>query len=126
MALSPISSSSQSLTLSGAVNPAKFSPLGEAGPCSVKAGAKPSHAHPHRAASETRLNKPAQVLADVQAAQKRLDGILKLASSGRSFTPAELIALQANVYQASQQIDLGGKVLDKIASGFKQILQTQV
>lgn len=62
----------------------------------------------------------------LSAAQQRLDRILALAESGRTFTPAELLGMQARVSQASQQLDLAGKVVDKATSGVKQILQTQV
>ncbi len=62
----------------------------------------------------------------VSQAQHRLDHILQLAQSGRTFTPAELLAMQANVYQASQQLELAGKLVDKATSGIKQVLQTQL
>jgi hypothetical protein len=62
----------------------------------------------------------------VSQAQKRLDHILALAESGRSFTPAELLAFQAHVYAASQQLDLAGKVVEKATGGIKQVLQTQI
>jgi hypothetical protein len=52
--------------------------------------------------------------------------VLRLAESGRCFSPAELLALQANVYRASQQLDLAGKVIEKATGGVKQVLQTQV
>ncbi len=68
----------------------------------------------------------AQVLDRVGQAQKRLDHILKLAESGRTFSPAELLALQAHVYRASQELDLAGKVVEKATSGVKQVLQTQI
>ncbi|MFP2913006.1 ATP-dependent helicase HrpB, partial [Pyxidicoccus sp. 3LFB2] len=68
----------------------------------------------------------AQVLDRVGQAQKRLDSILKLAESGRTFTAAELLALQAHVYRASQELDLAGKVVEKATGGVKQVLQTQV
>jgi hypothetical protein len=67
-----------------------------------------------------------RVVDQLTAAQQRLDRILAMAESGRSFTPAELIGMQARVSQASQQLDLAGKVVDKATSGVKQILQTQV
>jgi hypothetical protein len=76
-----------------------------------------------RAAREQQV---AQVLDRVGQAQKRLDHILKLAESGRTFTPAELLALQAHVYRASQELDLAGKVVEKATGGVKQVLQTQV
>ncbi len=68
----------------------------------------------------------AQVLDRISAAQKQMDQVLKLAQSGKSFTPAELLALQAQVYGASQQLDLAGKVVEKATGGVKQVLQTQV
>ena len=67
-----------------------------------------------------------RVLDRVGEAQKRLDHILELAESGRSFSPAELLALQAHVYRASQELDLAGKVVEKATGGVKQVLQTQV
>ncbi|RYZ38005.1 MAG: ATP-dependent helicase HrpB, partial [Myxococcaceae bacterium] len=62
----------------------------------------------------------------VGQAQQRLDHILKLAESGRTFSPSELLALQAHVYRASQELDLAGKVVEKATGGVKQVLQTQV
>lgn len=73
-----------------------------------------------------REQQAAQVLDRVSQAQKRLDHILKLAESGRTFSPAELLALQAHVFRASQELDLAGKVVEKATGGVKQVLQTQV
>jgi hypothetical protein len=68
----------------------------------------------------------AQVLDRISAAQKRIDHILDLAQGGKNFTPAELIAMQAHVYRASQELDLAGKVVEKATGGVKQVLQTQL
>lgn len=73
-----------------------------------------------------RSTEPAQALDRVASAQKRLDHILNLAQSGKSFTPAELLAMQAQIYRATQELDLAGKVVEKATSGVKQVLQTQV
>ncbi|PTL78404.1 ATP-dependent helicase HrpB [Vitiosangium sp. GDMCC 1.1324] len=67
-----------------------------------------------------------QMLDRVSEAQKRMDHILALAESGRSFSPNELLALQAQVYRSSQELDLAGKVVEKATGGVKQVLQTQV
>jgi hypothetical protein len=67
-----------------------------------------------------------RMVEQVSQAQSRMDHILKLAESGRSFSPAELLSLQAHVYRASQELDLAGKVVEKATNGVKQILQTQV
>jgi hypothetical protein len=73
-----------------------------------------------------REQQAAQVLDRVSQAQKRLDHILVLAESGRTFTPAEMLAFQAHVYRASQELDLAGKVVEKATGGIKQVLQTQL
>lgn len=69
---------------------------------------------------------PAKMIDHVAAAQKRMDAVLELAQSGKSFTPAELLSLQTQMYRASQELDLAGKVVEKATGGVKQILQTQV
>jgi hypothetical protein len=79
-----------------------------------------------RVDSAAKPSSAVRVVDQLTAAQQRLDKILAMAESGRSFTPAELIGMQARVSQASQQLDLAGKVVDKATSGMKQILQTQV
>jgi hypothetical protein len=68
----------------------------------------------------------AKVMDRVTAAQNRMEQILSLAESGKSFSAAELLSLQTNVYRASQELDLAGKVVEKATGGVKQVLQTQV
>jgi hypothetical protein len=74
----------------------------------------------------TRSTSAAKVLDQVTAAQARMEQVLKLAESGKAFSPAELLSLQAHVYRASQELDLAGKVVEKATGGVKQVLQTQV
>jgi hypothetical protein len=69
---------------------------------------------------------PGAWLGRIAAAQARMDRILALAASGRTFSPAELLSLQAGVAEASQTVDLAGKVLDRVSGGMKTLLQTQV
>jgi flagellar hook-basal body complex protein FliE len=87
------------------------------GKCRVE-GAKPTTGNPPVSAT--------QVLDQVNQAQQRMEQILKVAESGRSFSPAELLSLQTHVYRASQELDLAGKVVEKATGGVKQVLQTQV
>lgn len=68
----------------------------------------------------------ARAIDQVSRAQSQLDRVLALAQSGRTFTPAQLLALQAQVSQASNELDLAGKVVDKGISGVKQLLTTQI
>ena len=62
----------------------------------------------------------------LRVAQARMDAVLRLAASGRSFTPAELLALQAGVAQASQVLDLSGRLVERASAAVKQVLQTQI
>ncbi len=66
------------------------------------------------------------VLEQVTRAQQRMDQLLRVAETGKAFSPAELLSLQTHVYRASQELDLAGKVVEKATGGVKQVLQTQV
>jgi len=91
-----------------------------AGTSEVQAGGKVDSVQSARSQQAVRM------LDRVSEAQKRLDHVLELAESGRTFSPNELLALQAHVYRASQELDLAGKVVEKATGGVKQVLQTQV
>jgi hypothetical protein len=94
--------------------------------------AKAKEATPAAAPSPPQVERSAPVetaghlLGQVADAQGRLDRVMTLAQSGKTFTPAELLGLQAQVYSASQELDLAGKVVEKATGGVKQVLQTQV
>ena len=90
-------------------------PIARPGPCRV--GPAPLAAPPPSVAT---------VLERVTRAQQKLDELLRVAETGRTFSAAELLSLQANVYRASQELDLAGKVVEKATGGVKQVLQTQV
>ncbi len=92
----------------------------DAGKSQVQAGRAPTATAPVKALE------PAKMIDQVAAAQKRMDAVLELAQSGKSFTPAELLSLQSQMYRASQELDLAGKVIEKATGGVKQILQTQI
>lgn len=78
------------------------------------------------AAAGAKVAAAGKVLDQVSAAQARLDKLLALAQSGKTFSPAELLALQVQACSASQQLDLAGKLVEKATGGVKQVLQTQV
>jgi len=67
-----------------------------------------------------------KALTQVQRAQARLDQLLQLAESGRTFSPSELLAFQAHAHRASLELDLAGKVVEKGTAAVKQTLQTQI
>ena len=75
---------------------------------------------------KTRDTQLTKVLNSVMSGQDKMSKIINLATSGRSFNPTELLAIQAGVYKFSQELELTSKVVEKATDGVKQTLQTQV
>lgn len=67
-----------------------------------------------------------RLLDQVAGGQNKLDRIIKMATSGKTFNQQELLAIQAGVYKFSQEMELTSKVVEKATSGVKQTMQTQV
>jgi hypothetical protein len=114
--------------LENAPTPVNNGPVGEARKAQQTASAQ-CRVEGTKAAASTEASRSAsaaKVLNQVTAAQTRMEQVLKLAESGKAFSPAELLSLQAHVYRASQELDLAGKVVEKATGGVKQVLQTQV
>jgi hypothetical protein len=65
-------------------------------------------------------------LAAVDRAQARVDAVLAAARTGRTFTAAELIGLQAEAYRCAQTVDLASKLAEQGAQAVKQALNTQL
>jgi hypothetical protein len=66
------------------------------------------------------------LLGQVVDGQNKLDQIIKMATSGKTYGNQELLAIQASVYKFSQELELTSKVVEKATSGVKQTMQTQV
>lgn len=66
------------------------------------------------------------LLNQVVDGQNKLDQIIKMATSGKTYGNQELLAIQASVYKFSQELELTSKVVEKATSGVKQTMQTQV
>ncbi len=82
---------------------------------------------PLRAAPAPAPPQPAvRALASVERAQARLDAVLAAARSGKTFTAAELIGLQAEAYRCAQTVDLATKLVEQGAQSVKQAVNTQV
>jgi hypothetical protein len=58
--------------------------------------------------------------------ENNMDQRLREITSGKIFSPSELIALQAEVFRYSQSVEVVSRVTDKVVGGLKQILSTQV
>ena len=65
-------------------------------------------------------------ITDLEKQRKRVDRLIAQASAGRNFSPAELIALQANVYRYAQEMEIFSRVVDRTVSAAKTTLNTQV
>jgi hypothetical protein len=96
------------------------------GKCKVEGKSTAQSAQASERVTKSAESTAAKVLDRVGKAQGRMDEILKLAESGKSFSPAELLSLQAHIYKASQELDMAGKVVEKATGGIKQVLSTQV
>jgi hypothetical protein len=57
------------------------------------------------------------LLQQVVDGQGKLDEIIKMATSGKTYGNQELLAIQAAVYKFSQELELTSKVVEKATSG---------
>jgi hypothetical protein len=60
------------------------------------------------------------------AAERNLDALLAAAARGKTFSPGQLLALQATVFRYSQTIEIVSRVADRLVGGVKQVMGTQV
>jgi|SRR5579885_2374238 len=83
---------------------------------------KPSQVTVHE---EIRTNgKALDLLTDVNRGALQMDGIMELTTSGKRFSPGELLAMQAGMHQIALSIDLTGKIVEQVNTGTKQLLNT--
>jgi len=67
-----------------------------------------------------------RVLDGAAKGEARLDAILDAAARGKTFTPAELLAMQASVFRYSQTVEVLSRATDRLVGAVKQTLGTQV
>jgi hypothetical protein len=101
--------------------------LGEARPKAVPAGPPPSTRAPSPSPAAGPLARTVEGLVQrVSANEARVDALLDAAARGKTFTPAELIAMQAVVFRYSQAVELLSRGADRLVGAVKQTLGTQV
>lgn len=83
----------------------------------VESVAKPEHAT---------LKLVSHVVSELEQGQARLDTLIGAGLSGKSFSNAELLSLQASMYKYTLELDLTSKVVEKATSGLKDVVKTQV
>ena len=86
-------------------------------------GAPPSPQPPPPTPASTAVR---GVLERAVAAERNLDTLLASAARGKTFSPAELLALQATVFRYSQTIEIVSRVADRLVGAVKQVMGTQV
>lgn len=74
---------------------------------------------------EIRTNgKTLDLLSDVNRGALQMESLMELTTSGRKFSPPELLAMQAGMHQIALSIDLTGKIVEQANTGTKQLLNT--
>lgn len=81
---------------------------------------------PIEAAGNTKKSGFTRLIDQISGGQNKLEKIIKMASSGKTYNAQQLLAIQAGVYKFSQELELTSKVVEKATSGIKQTMQTQV
>jgi hypothetical protein len=71
-------------------------------------------------------NMLAHVVTELEKGQVNMEKLIQAGASGKSFSNAELLSLQAGMYKYTQELDLTSKVVEKATSGLKDTLKTQV
>ncbi len=71
-------------------------------------------------------SREAGLLERMEAGRRRLDQIIELARKGKSFTPQQLLALQAEMYSLAEQFSLATKAVEQVGSSMKRLWQMQV
>ena len=71
-------------------------------------------------------NMLSKMVGDMEKGQSVMDKLVKAGVSGKEFSNAELISLQAGMYKYTQELELTSKVVEKATSGLKDTLKTQV
>lgn len=62
---------------------------------------------------------------DIRQGQGRLNQIMQEATSGKTYSPSEMIAMQAEVGKITTQLELATKVVENFVSGVKTTLNIQ-
>lgn len=102
------------------------------GPRAPVAAAAPKAAVGSPAAPAARAAAPAAggpvraMLERAVGAEKQVDALLEAAARGKTFTPAQLLGMQATVARYSQTVEVVSRVADRLVGAIKQTMGTQV
>jgi hypothetical protein len=60
------------------------------------------------------------------AAENHVDTLVQAAARGKTFSPAQLLALQASVFRYSQTVEVASRVADRLVGAIKQTVGTSI
>ncbi|HXU60480.1 MAG TPA: hypothetical protein VN962_02175 [Polyangia bacterium] len=66
------------------------------------------------------------VLVRTAEAERTVDSLIAAAARGRTFTPAQLLALQATVARGAQTVEVLSRAADRVVGAVKQTLNGQI
>jgi hypothetical protein len=101
-------------------------PKKRAKPGSFSLGPTHENGTSHSAGPSPVVQSVGRLVTDLETQRKEIDQAIRQASRGRSFSPAELLVLQARVYSYSQEMEVVSRVVDKTLSAVKTTLNTQI
>jgi hypothetical protein len=99
----------------------KANPTGQE-PATAK-GAQAVDAKPEASKASAMIS---HVVSELERGQVNMEKLIQSGASGKTFSNAELLSLQAGMYKYTQELDLTSKVVEKATSGLKDTLKTQV
>jgi hypothetical protein len=99
-----------------------------AGPQAPRTGAtgKPAAVPAHLVAPGPSAGPVRAMFQRALGAEKQVDALLEAAARGKTFTPAQLLAMQATVARYSQTVEVVSRVADRLVGAVKQTMGTQV
>ncbi len=104
---------------SGAAEPPGLEGFGRA------AGAAGAAPHAPAAAGEGAAQRARQLLQGLDEQSRRLDAALASARRGRTFSAAELLALQGQAHRLAQTVEVAAKVVESGAQSIRQAVHAQ-
>ena len=65
-------------------------------------------------------------LEQIEFGRKKLEHVIAQARSGKSFSPRELLSIQADLYQAIEQSSMAQRIAEEGVSGLKRLWNIQL
>ncbi len=75
---------------------------------------------------ETQKSSMQKLITNVVKGQSKMDKIMQMATSGKKFSPQELMAMQTGMYRYTHELEMVTKIVEKTTDGVKKTMSTQV